>query len=89
MGEQERGTQGEGRERKRNSPAQLPGEKTALVLTQDSLCLTLLPGSLSLSVTQSQLKFKKKKKNKLAIFSHMHALLVKRADLTHGSCLLH
>lgn len=32
-------------------PAQLPGEKTALLLTQDSLCLTMLPHSCSLSLS--------------------------------------
>lgn len=37
------------RERERGSPTQLPGEKTALLLTQDSLCLTTLPSSPSLS----------------------------------------
>lgn len=38
------------RERERGSPTQLPGEKTALLLTQDSLCLTTLPSSPSLSL---------------------------------------
>jgi len=44
-----RGRRGEASgERERSSPAQLPGEKTALLLTQDSLCLTLLLLSLFL-----------------------------------------
>lgn len=43
------------RERERSSPAQLPGEKTALLLTQDSLCLTMLTLALSLFNTLSNL----------------------------------
>lgn len=58
-----------GSEWERSGPAQLPGEKTALVLTQDSLCLTVLPSSLWHSHNWRSFF-------KLAIFSHMHALLI-------------
>ena len=62
------------KERERCSPTQLPGEKTGLLLTQDSLCLTMHPCSCSHSDTLklSKLPFFFFPKHPVAISSSVH-----------------